>query len=234
MTLVFEHNLENLKKQLVAMGGLVEDIVQASLAALADRRAELAEEVRRQDKAVDAMENAIDEACLKLLAMHQPVANDLRFIVMAQHVSHELERIGDHAKNIARASNELSRHRPLPVSADLAATADIACEMLHGSLTSLVRQDGGQARSVRARDRDLDERCDRIMARLTGYMEDDPVHVAPGIQVLLVVRNLERIGDLAGNIAKDLLFIVEGRMVRHGGATVVDDGLYGTDAERRR
>ncbi|MGH2571307.1 MAG: phosphate signaling complex protein PhoU [bacterium] len=207
-------DLDLLKKEILEMGSLVEKATRKSIEALEQRDAELAREVIEGDDLLDAKEVEVEEECLKVLALHQPVAADLRFIVTVLKVNNDLERMGDLAKNIAERSLDIVMDRK-NVPPQLREMADRVQGMVTRSLDALVRMDPWIARAVLGDDDAIDELNGRIHALFRAEMEQDSGRVANGISLLLVSRHLERIADQATNIAEDVIFTVEGDLVRH-------------------
>ncbi len=210
-----ERDLEHLKREILTLGSMVEEATDKAISALVDRRPELADEVMRGDDFIDAKEVAIEEDCLKVLALHQPVAADLRFIVVVLKVNNDLERVGDLAHNIAERAAYISTHDPIPVPADFARLAERARTMVHESLDALVNLDTALARRVCAEDDEADAMNQRMYGVLTDMMRDDPSTIDRAVQLLSASRHLERIADHATNIAEDVQFMVEGEVVRH-------------------
>jgi phosphate transport system protein len=208
-------DLENLKKEVLTMGAMVEEAILKATTSLVNRRGELAEEVLSRDHEIDLKELAVEEECLKLLALHQPVAKDLRFIVAVMKVNNDLERMGDLAANIAERAAYLCRQDPIPVPDIFDQLVEKVRSMVRGSLDALVNQDPMLARKV-CRDDDEVDRFHREMYRvLEKIMADDPATVSRAINTLSCSRNLERIADAATNIAEDVVFMVEGEVIRH-------------------
>jgi len=208
---------EDLKRDLLRMGTLVEEALGKCVASLMNRREELAEEVVEGDRQIDALENTIDERCTQILALQQPVANDLRLILTVMKANDELERMGDHAKNVAKSAKKLAHHPPLPVYDTIEQLSRQAGRMVRESLDAFLRNDADLARRVRTSDDDVDDACDSILQQVSHLMAGDSSKVEAGLLVLRATQNLERIGDLATNIAKDVIFLVDGAIVRHGG-----------------
>lgn len=213
----FFRDLEQLKKDLLYMGALVEEAIRQAIAALCDRRGDLVEEVLRGDRRIDHQETHIEEVSLHVLALHQPVARDLRFILTVMKVCNELERMGDHAKNIAEAAEFLCDHDPLPVYRDLQSMSQSTLDMVTRSLDALVNLDTELARHVREQDDVVDNAYAATLQHLSEAMQSDPAVVERGLRALNAARNLERVADIATNIAKDVIFLVEGEIVRHRG-----------------
>jgi phosphate transport system protein len=183
--------------------------------ALMERRADLAEQVITGDRAVNELQIEIDDRCLKLLALQQPMASDLRFITCAMKINADLERIGDQAVNIAQNSTRLLPHPPLRPLIDLPRMAEIAQAMTRDSLDAFVKKDAALARDVLRRDDQVDELKDHVFRVLLTHMMADPGTIERALGLILVSRNLERIADHATNIAEDVIFLVEAKDVRH-------------------
>ena len=212
----FHEELAKLKQQLLDMSALAEELVALSIRALTERDAELAQDVIRRDADIDAMEMAVDDACIHLLALQQPMARDLRLITMAMKISNDLERVGDHAVNIAEAVRHLMEQ---PVSIEfpeIEEMARLAREMLSDALDTFVRADAEGAREVCRRDDRVDALHNSLFRILVTHMMEDPRRIGASMSLFLVSRNLERIGDLATNVAEDVVFLVEGRSIKHG------------------
>jgi phosphate transport system protein len=197
------------------MGSLAEEATAKAINALVKRDADLAAEVIAADSRIDEREVQVEEECLKLLALHQPVAVDLRFIITCLKVNNDLERVGDLAVNIAERARYLAQHPPLTTPLDLTGMAGQASGMLHDSLNALVRQDVALARSVLSRDDDVDAANRSMFDILQKVMVDDPATVKRAIALLSSSRYLERIADHATNIAEDVIFMGEGEIIRH-------------------
>jgi phosphate transport system protein len=211
----FEGDLQALKKTLLAMGALVEQRMHQAIAALMERRPESAEEVSRSDQEVNNLQIEIDDRCLKLLALQGPLASDLRLITAAMKINADLERIGDQAVNIAETSLRIMAQPPLRPVLDLHRMAELAQKMTRDSLDAFVRRDSGLARAVLAQDDEVDLLKDQSFRVLLTYMMADPGTIERALGLILVARNLERIADHATNIAEDVIFVVEGKDVRH-------------------
>jgi phosphate transport system protein len=212
----FHEELARLKSQLLEMSSLAEELVGRAMDALAARDADLAALVVEGDKAIDALEVAVDDACIHLLALQQPLARDLRLITMAMKISNDLERVGDHAVNIAEAVQHLAGQAPFAEFPEIDEMARLAREMLSDALDDFVRGDAGGARDVLKRDDRVDALHESLFRILLTHMMEDPRRIGPCMSLFLVSRNLERIGDLATNIAEDVVFLVEGRNIKHG------------------
>ena len=198
------------------MGALVEDATSRAMAALLNRDAPLAERVIAGDRALDLKEIEIEEECLKVLALHQPVAADLRFIVAVLKVNNDLERMGDLAQNIAERAIALARSRAPEPPAEMRGMMETVQSMVVRCLDALVRLDVGVARSVLADDNLVDDTHRRMFEALQERMAKSPERIPDYVQYLSVSRYLERIADQATNIAEDVIFTAEGEVVRHG------------------
>ncbi|HEY7412251.1 MAG TPA: phosphate signaling complex protein PhoU [Vicinamibacteria bacterium] len=211
----FEHELQALKSRLLSMAGLVEDRVHRAMQALMERRPELAEAVIASDQEVNELQIELDDRCLKLLALQQPIASDLRLITAAMKINADLERIGDQAVNIAENAAKILAAPPLKPLIDLPRMAEIAQAMTRDSLDAFVRRDSALARAVLSRDDEVDQLKDQIFRVLLTYMMADPGTIERALSLILVSRNLERVADHATNIAEDVIFLVEAKDVRH-------------------
>jgi phosphate transport system protein len=212
----FHDELEALQDKLLDMAGLVEQVIgQATHAALA-RDGSADEKVSAADYRIDQLEMEIDEQVLELLALQQPMAGDLRQIVTANQIANDLERMADHAVNIAKAAKRLAAAPPLPEIRELAEMTEIVREMVADALVALVSRSAGKARLVCLADDRVDDLRHSMFRILVTHMLEDPKRITAAIELLLVTQNLERIGDLATNIAEDVVFLVEGKTIRHG------------------
>ena len=211
----FHEELESLKQTLLAMGGLVEDQIRRSMRALLERDDVIAQEVIDRDRQVNTYDIEVDEQCVNLLALHQPAAGDLRFITTAMKIVTDLERIGDQAVNIAQRVLELNREPQLKPYIDLPRMADRAQHMVKESLDAFVARDTALARQVCGEDAEVDALKEQIFRELLTYMMEDPRTVSRAIRVILISRFMERVADHATNIAEMVVYLVEGKMVRH-------------------
>ena len=211
----FHEELEALKQTLLAMGGLVEDQIRRAMRALLERDDVIAQEVIDRDRQVNTYDIEVDEQCVNLLALHQPAAGDLRFITTAMKIVTDLERIGDQAVNIAQRALELNREPQLKPYIDLPRMADKAQRMVKESLDAFVARDTALARQVCAEDAEVDALKEQIFRELLTYMMEDPRTVSRAIRVILISRFMERVADHATNIAEMVIYMVEGKMVRH-------------------
>src|SRR5712691_10408030 len=211
----FQQELGLLKERLLAMGGLAEERVRAAMQGLVERERTLIEAVLNGDAPLNELHIEIDDLCLKLLALHSPMAADLRAIMAAIKINSDLERVGDLAVNIGEAARRYSSHPPVKKLIDIPRMATIAQTMLRDALDAFVRRDVALAQQVLNEDDRLDSLKSQIFRELLTYMLQDPSTIEPALDLILVSRHLERIGDHATNIAEDVIFIVTARDVRH-------------------
>ena len=215
MSIHLQKDLEHLNKELLILSSMVEDATNKAILALVDRRLELARQVMREDDRINTREVLIEEECLKMLALHQPVAADLRFIVAVLKVNNDLERMGDLAVNIAERAAYLATREPLQVSLDFPKMAEGVREMVRESLDSLTNMNPRLARHVLTMDDEIDEANRGMFDILQDLMYRDPSTIVRAVHLLSASRYLERIADLATNIAQDVVYIAEGRLIRH-------------------
>jgi len=211
----FEHDLEELKQRLLWMGSLVERAVHQAVHAVLDADAHLAETVLSEENAINEMQIEIDERVQRLLALQAPMAADLRFLLAVSRINGDLERIGDQAVNVAQSATRILRHPQVKPYVDLPRMSELAEAMVRDSLNALVRGDLDLAQSVLQRDDQVDRLRDQIFRELLTYMMENSSVVYPAFELILVAKNLERIGDHATNIAEDVIYFVAGRDVRH-------------------
>ena len=215
MTRHFHEELDGLKQTLLAMGAMVEDQIRRVMRALVERDEALARDVIERDRAVNVYDVEIDEKCVELLALYQPTAGDLRFITTAMKIVTDLERIGDQAVNIAQRAIELNQEPQLKPYIDLPRMADKAQRMVKDALDSFVSRDTTLAREVCGRDNEVDALKEQIFRELLTFMMEDARTIARAIRLILISRFLERVADHATNIAEMVIYMVEGKMVRH-------------------
>jgi len=212
----FHTQLAALKQRLLDMSGRAEDLVDLAVDALLTRDEGKAETVIDSDKEVDHLEMEVEHAAIELLALQQPMARDLRFIISAIKISSDLERVGDHAVNIAQSAQELIKlHVSLQVDPAIEDMARRARRMLSDALDAFVRADGSLGREVCRRDDQVDALHDSVFRILLTHMMADPRVINASLELLLVSRNLERVADLATNIAEDAVFLAEGKQIKH-------------------
>ena len=211
----FHEELEALKQTLLAMGGLVEDQIRRVMKALLERDDVVAQEVIERDRQVNTYDVEVDEQCVSLIALHQPAAGDLRFITTAMKIVTDLERIGDQAVNIAQRVLELNVEPQLKPYIDLPRMAERAQRMVKESLDAFVARDTALARQVCGDDAEVDALKEQIFRELLTFMMEDPRTIPRAIRLILISRFMERVADHATNIAEMVIYMVEGKMVRH-------------------
>jgi phosphate transport system protein len=214
----FQEELEQLKARLLEMGGLAEEQVRLAVKGLVHRDRDLIARVLTGDDPLNALHIEVDNRCFTLLALYQPMAVDLRAIVAAVKINTDLERVGDLAINIAEAAQRYVAHPPVKKLIDIPRMANIAQSMLRDALDAFVRRDTGLAQNVLNEDDALDSLKTQIFRELLTYMLADPSTIEPALDLILVSRHLERIGDHATNIAEDVIFMVSAKDVRHHAA----------------
>ena len=215
MSIHLQKDLEHLDKELLILSSMVEDATNKAILALVDRRLDLARQVMREDDRINHREVLIEEECLKMLALHQPVAADLRFIVAVLKVNNDLERMGDLAVNIAERAAYLATQEPLQVSLDFPKMAEGVRDMVRESLDALSNMNPRLARHVLTMDDEIDEANRGMFDILQELMHRDPSTIERAVHLLSASRHLERIADLATNIAQDVVYMSEGRLIRH-------------------
>ncbi len=220
MSLHLERELDQVKKKLLVLSSLVEQNLSRAVKALSDRNEHLAQTVQEGDREVDLKEVEVEEDCLKILALYQPVAIDLRIVIAILKINNDLERIGDLACNIARRARYLCRQAPMEIPFDYNLLVDKVKGMLSSSLEAFVQMDLKLANLVLESDDEVDE-INREAYNLVYYgIRENPNMVEAYIHYLTVSRNLERIADYATNIAEDVIYMIEGKIIRHGVAGV--------------
>jgi phosphate transport system protein len=211
----FQEELEAMQGRLLEMGGLAEERVRAAIDGLSTRDAGVIDAVIHGDEPVNRLHIEVDERCFRLLALYQPMATDLRAIVAAVKINSDLERVGDLAVNIAEAATRYVRHAPVKKLIDIPRMAHIAQSMLRDALDAYVKRDTVLAQNVLNEDDQLDALKTQVFRELLTYMLHDPTTVEPALDLILISRHLERIGDHATNIGEDVIFMVSARDVRH-------------------
>jgi phosphate transport system protein len=211
----FDEELSLLKEKLLTMASLAESMIHKAVKSLMERDESLFEQVNAEEKKVNLLEIEIDDLCLKLLALKQPMAKDLRLITSAMKIDNELERIGDMAVNITQCVSVLIRQPQLKPYIDLPRMADLAQKVVKDSLDSFINQDVRLARSVLTRDDQIDALKDQIFRELLTFMISDPSTIKRALELILISRHLERIGDHATNIAENVIYLVQGKDIRH-------------------
>lgn len=207
--------LDEIRQQILRMGGEAEEMLQRVTRALVERRSEEAQEVRRLDDRVDELEIEIDHSIYLVMARQQPTAVDLRFLIAATRIIHELERVADTAKNIAKSVLKLNDQPPLKPYIDLPRMSELAVKMVQASLDAFTSGDADMARQVIKSDLRIDELYDQVYRELLTFMIEDPKTVSRGLEILNIARNIERAADHAVNMAEDVVFHVEAADIRH-------------------
>jgi phosphate transport system protein len=215
MSHVLEMEIEGLKRGLVAVAGIVEESLLLAARALQRRDMVLARQVIDKDSKIDRLEVQLEEECLKVLALHQPVAQDLRMIVAILKINNDLERIGDLASNIAERAETLAQHDPIAPICDFETMVERTRQMLKQSLDALCTLDVSLAREVRAMDNLVDDMNRLTYTNARERARQFPDQIEPLMCYLSVSRNLERIADLATNISEDVVYLIDGKIVRH-------------------
>ena len=210
-----DRDLDNLQRNLLALAGLVEAAIHKAIRALQERNPRLAQEVIGGDSQIDLEENHIEEECLKILALHQPVAIDLRRIAAAMMINIDLERMGDLAEEIAERAIHLSRPPLLSIPAKLQRMTDLTTMMVHQSLDAFVNLNTEQAKQVMRMDDEVDRYNSEIIQEIIRAMQKSPELIDASLSMFSATRHLERIADHATNIAEDVVYLVEGEIVRH-------------------
>ncbi len=211
----FDEELKHLNEKLLEMARLAEEAIIQAIRALVHQDAKLAEQVIQADETINFLEIEIDELCLKLLALQQPLAIDLRFTASALKINNDLERIGDQAVNIAERTLDLLKQPLLKPLIDIPRMATLAQKMVKDSLDAFVNRDTKLARDVCERDDEVDALNDQIFRELLTYMMQDPKTISRAVDLILVGRHLERIADLATNICEDVIYLVDGKTIKH-------------------
>jgi len=211
----FEKDINDLKERLVWMGSLAERAVHQAVHAVLESDEQLAKRVLDEEDAINEMQLEIDDRVVQLLALHQLLASDLRFDLAASRINNDLERVGDQAVNIAQGALRILRHPRVKPYVDLPRMTDLVEEQVRNSLKAVVCRDVGLAKKVMANDDQVDHYRDQIFRELLTYMMGDSSLVFPAFELILVAKNLERVGDHATNIAEDVVYIVQGLDVRH-------------------
>jgi len=211
----FEQELEDLKGKILKMGGLIEEQVQGALRALVERDSNLARKIIATDRQVNTLDVEVDEECLRLLALQQPAARDLRFITTAMKISTELERISDLAENICESAIELNEEPQLKPYIDIPRMANWSLRMVKESLDAFVNHDADLARKVCMDDDFVDDLTQQLFRELLSFMLENPQTITRAIRITFIAKYLERIADHATNVAELVVYMVEGKIIRH-------------------
>jgi len=215
MTRHIERQIEHLKERILRVGTLVEEAISRSISAVINRDVALAQRVLASDEAIDRMEVEVEEECLKILALYQPVAADLRFVVAVLKINNDLERMGDLAKNIAKRVAQLEDAGPLELPPEIRTMATQAEEMVRECLAAVVDGDPVLARRIREQDDAVDVQRQRVRKRILEGIKANPDRVEPLLRLNSITKHIERIADMATNVAEDVIYMVEGDIVRH-------------------
>jgi len=211
----FHDELGDLKARLLTMSGEAEAALGLAIEALLDRDSGKAAAVIAGDRRIDDMEVEIEDRCINLLALQQPMARDLRMLTSALKIANDLERVGDHAVNIAESTQRLLQTRPITPEPEIIEMARLARQMLADALEAFIRGDAAAGREVCRRDEQVDALHRSVFRILLTHMMEDPHTIGAGMDLFLVSRNLERVADLATNIGEDVVFLVEGKSIKH-------------------
>jgi phosphate transport system protein len=214
----FHEQLQDLLKMVVSMGNLTEEMIRLAVRSLTTRDESLQEKVFVQEEEVNALQVKVDEMAVRLTILQQPVARDARFLFMASRIGGELERIADQAINISQNARHVIEAPPLPPPqplVELPIMADVAQKMVRDSLTAMISRDVAMASVVLEEEKKVDAFRNRIFATLLTWMKEDPAAIERSLSLILIARNLERIGDHATNIAEEIIYWIQGRDVRH-------------------
>jgi len=211
----FHDELSAVKVRLLTMSGEAEAALGLAVEALLERDADKARQVIANDRAIDNMEMEVEEQCINLLALQQPMARDLRMLTSALKIANDLERVGDHAVNIAQSAERLAEARAIAPEPEIVEMARLSREMLSDALEAFIRGDAQGGRDVCLRDDKVDALHRSVFRILLTHMMEDPHTISTGMELFLVSRNLERVADLATNIGEDVVFLVEGKSIKH-------------------
>ena len=215
-----ESELKALQHQLLKMGGIAENMLRDAVQSVLNRDADLAQRVITTDDTVDKLENEIEARCIQLIARHQPVAFELRYLTMALKVNRNIERLADKCVSIARRSIELLESPPMQTFVDLPSVTRLIQEMVKDALDALVHRNAELARELRERDKKVNTAYEQMVRDLCTILANQPQLIQSGISVLLLFRHLERVGDLAANIGEEVYYLVKGEVIRHADITI--------------
>ena len=211
----FDEQIQEIREKLVRMGGLAEAMISSALRMLIERDGRHFEDVTEREEQVNSLQIEIDHMAVRVTALQQPVGSDVRFLFMAARITSELERIGDQAINICQSAEHLLKAPPLKPFVDIPIMAEIAQRMVRDSLDALVRKDVSVAERVLQEEDKVDAFRDQIFRELLTYMMADPATIPRALSLILISRNLERVGDHATNIAEEVIYWIQGRDIRH-------------------
>jgi len=214
---MLKNRILELKEKLMEMASLVETMLENSKRGLVEKKRELLLEIiEKKEPVVNSLEIEIDEFCTELIALYQPKASDLRIILTVLKINNDLERIGDHAENISQSALFLIERPQIKPLIDIPRMADEAIQMIKDSITAFLQKDTALASSVLIRDDIVDNLRDQIIRELITYMASDPTTIERALELIRIAHNLERAADLATNLSEDVIFMVEGKIVKHG------------------
>ncbi len=219
MELHLDQEITQVKDQLMMMAGLVEANFTRALRALTERDSSLVETVEKEDDQIDELEMQIDDMCIKLIARRAPLASDLRLITVSMKISTDLERIADQAVNVARYAKELNKEPLLKPLVDIPRMGVLAKSMMRDALDAFIRRDPALARSIPERDQEVDVINRQLYRELTSYMLEDPGTITRALRLMFISKFIERIADHAANIAEEVVYVFEGRDIRHPSAS---------------
>ena len=212
---MLQAEIKTLQHKLLEMAGLAEQMLRQAIESVLARDEALARMVVDTDDTIDAFENEIESLCIQLIALHQPVASELRFLMMVMKISHNIERLADKSVAIAKRSIELMEYPPVKPFVDLPHVAQVIQTMVKDVLDAFVNRNAELAFEVRERDSEVDEIYERMLNELLTLLSEHPKLIEPGISLLLLFRHLERVGDLAANISEEVYYLVKGDVIRH-------------------
>jgi phosphate transport system protein len=215
MERLFDEELKNLKEKLLRMAGLVEESIELSIEALKEQKDEPIQAVLKNEERINQLDVEVDETCLRLMALRQPMAGDLRFITSAMKINSELERMGDLAVNVSEQATILNKLPPLKPLIDIPRMARLAQAMVRDSINAFINRDEALARSVCERDDEVDALDEQIFRELLTYMMEDAANISRAVALILVSRNLERMADHATNVGEDVIYLVRGKSIKH-------------------
>jgi phosphate transport system protein len=219
----FHEQLQDVLKQITIMGSLTESMITLAMRMLVERDESLAHEIYRKEDEVNALQVSIDDTAIGLIATQQPVGKDVRFLFMTSKIVTDLERIADQAKNICQNAQFVLAQPPLKPMVDLPIMAEIAQKMVRDALTAVIDRDVALAERIMQEESKVDAFRDQVFRTLLTYMMADPGTIQRALSLILISRNIERIGDHATNIAEEAIYIVQGRDIRHA-TTAADEG----------
>ena len=212
---MLQTEIRTLQHKLLEMAGLAEQMLRQAIESVLTRDEALAQIVVETDDTVDQFENEIESSCIQLIALHQPVASELRFLMIVMKISHNIERLADKSVAIAKRSIELLEYPPTKPFVDLPHAAQVIQTMVKDVLDAFVNRDAELALEIRERDNQVDDIYERMLSELLTILSEHPKLIEPGISLLLLFRHLERVGDLAANISEEVYYLVKGDVIRH-------------------